>query len=87
MNKKELEEEEQRQAIKHSVRNKNFGKGQDHTFFDFLAGAVDEEQYNVNPYAMKENLSTKAVSEHKDDSGFGSGNLEQLGEQPVFYQQ
>ena len=82
MNKKELEEEEQRQAIKHQVRQKGASKA-DHTFFDFLAGNVDEEM--CNPYAMRENLTTKAPSVQREDSGFGSANLESLGEQPVFY--
>tara|TARA_B110000503_G_scaffold3834_1_gene5010 strand:+ start:84 stop:428 length:345 start_codon:yes stop_codon:yes gene_type:complete len=78
MNKKELEEEEQRQAIKHQIRQKGVN-GKDHTFFDFLAGNVDEEM--CNPYAMGENLSTKAVSvQRASDSGFGSANLEHLGE-------
>jgi predicted membrane protein len=59
MNKKELEQEQQRQAIKHNVRNKNFGNT-DHTFFDFLAGSIDEEHYNVNPYALSQRASTRA---------------------------
>lgn len=72
MNKKEMEEEEQRNQTKHSVRNKNFGQGQDHTFFDFLAGNVDNES---NLYAKKEeNVSTasNSVRNHRQDSGFGS---------------
>jgi len=85
MNKKEMKEEEERNQIKHLVRNKNFGQGQDHTFFDFLAGNVDEEQYAMRA----ENTSTtsnSARNHRQEDSGFGSANLEHLGEQPVFYQ-
>jgi hypothetical protein len=83
MNKKELEEEEQRLAIKHRVRSKGSAQSEQ-TFFDFLAGNLDEEHYNINPYAMRENLSTR--SSHREDSGFGSGNLETL-ENTRFYQQ
>jgi hypothetical protein len=53
------------------VRNKDFGAANDHTFFDFLAGGVDEEAFTGNPYA-----NVKSAK----DSGFGSGNLESLGE-------
>lgn len=45
MNKKEMQEEEEKNQLKHSVRTKGFGQGQEHTFFDFLAGNVDDEQY------------------------------------------
>ena len=81
MNKKEMKEEEERNQIKHLVRNKNFGQGQDHTFFDFLAGNVDDESFNAKKYNMKvENTSTtsNSVKNHREDSGFGSANLEHL---------
>lgn len=45
MNKKEMQEEEEKNQLKHSVRTKGFGQGQEHTFFDFLAGNVDDEKY------------------------------------------
>jgi len=79
MNKKELEEEERRMNIKHQSRNKN--KGNDHTFFDFLAGSVDEENFTANPYSTN---STRQASD-RDETGFGSANLESLNERPVFY--
>jgi hypothetical protein len=68
----------------------NFGKGQEHTFFDFLGGNIDEENFNTSSNSMRaENTSSasNSVRKHREDSGFGSGNLEHLGEQPVFYQQ
>jgi hypothetical protein len=72
MNKKEVEDEQARLSIKHQVRNKDFAQANnDHTFFDFLAGGIDEEAYQGNPYA-----NVKSAK----DSGFGSGNLESLGE-------
>ena len=77
MNKKELEEEERRMNIKHQARIKN--KGNDATFFDFLAGSIDEENLTGNPYR------TTNSTRQSDDTGFGSANLESLNERPVFY--
>lgn len=83
MAKKEEKEEQERLAMKHGVRTKNnTNPMSENTFFDFLAGNVDDENYNVNPY---KSTTTNSAREHREDSGFGSANLSDLSEQPVFY--
>ena len=76
MNKKEEEELQRQYDLKHGPRSKAFGNND--TFFDFLAGHHDDEALTA---ASRANRTPSDAQ-----SAFGSGNLESLGEQPVFYQ-
>lgn len=77
------EEEEQREKNGQPKQ-----KATDHTFFDFLAGQMeDQEIYNVNPYARSTQSKSSvnedgsvsvSINAHRDNSGFGSKNLESL---------
>lgn len=79
---------QQQEQEEREKRGEQKAKGTEHTFFDFLAGQMeDTENYNVNPYARSTQPNTSyndngsvsvSINSHRDGSGFGSGNLESL---------
>ena len=87
MHQKELQEEQERKA--RGVKNYNI-RNSDETFFDFLVGQMDYEKGPVNPKAtVHSNQSDKNTTissqrsgrfDHRDNAGFGSNNLDNLGE-------
>jgi len=67
VDKKEQENEEREKRTKGIF----YGEANQKTFFDFLAGQMDDENYNVNPHARKIG-SVKTPSRSENLASFNS---------------